>query len=171
MSQTPVITTKVEAMQDPLSRKSSESSSSSSDYVVVGENNKSLTSPVLEYVVSENELQDAIAANSVNMINSPSTPNVVGKSIFYDCLNDSSPLNDTDDGKVTKPLNAIFLITQFHLQMLQLTILIKIIRMMEISRFFPTSYTWERQTSVFQRMSLKFYDKSTNSMPVLEALE
>lgn len=92
--------TKVEDMQDPLTRKSSESStSSSSDYVVVGENNKSLTSPVLEYIVSENELQDAIAANSVNMINSPSTPNVVGKSIFYDCLNDPSPLNDTDDGK------------------------------------------------------------------------
>lgn len=94
--------------KDSLSRKSSESSSSSSDYVVVGDNNKSLTSPVLGYVVSENELEDAIAiaANSGNMINSPSTPNVVGKSIFYDCLNDPSPLNenssyqksDTEDG-------------------------------------------------------------------------
>jgi hypothetical protein len=92
--------------KDPLSRKSSESSSSSSDYVVVGDNNKSLTSPVLAYVVSENDLQDAIASPA-NMINSPSTPNVVGKSIFYDCLNDPSPLNenssfqksDTDEGK------------------------------------------------------------------------
>lgn len=102
MNKTPGNTTKVEDMQDPLSRKSSESSSSSSDYVVVGENNKSLTSPVLAYVVSENELHDAIAANSVNMINSPSTPNVVGKSIFYDCLNDPSPLNDTDDGMTAK---------------------------------------------------------------------
>jgi hypothetical protein len=93
--------------KDPLSRKSSESSSSSSDYVVVGDNNKSLTSPVLAYVVSENDLEDAIAiASPANMINSPSTPNVVGKSIFYDCLNDPSPLNenssfqksDTDEG-------------------------------------------------------------------------
>lgn len=90
---------------DPLSRKSSESSSSSSDYVVVGDNNKSVTSPVLGYIVSENDLEDAIAVHNVNMINSPSS-NVVGKSIFYDCLNDPSPSNenlsfqksDTDDG-------------------------------------------------------------------------
>lgn len=96
------------AEKDPLSRKSSESSNSSSDYVVVGDNNKSLTSPVLAYIVSENDLEDAIASPN-NMINSPSTPNVVGKSIFYDCLNDPSPLNenssfqksDTDDGMRT----------------------------------------------------------------------
>lgn len=93
------------ANTDPLSRKSSESSSSSSDYVVVGDNNKSVTSPVLGYIVSENDLEDAIAVHNVNMINSPSS-NVVGKSIFYDCLNDPSPSNenlsfqksDTDDG-------------------------------------------------------------------------
>lgn len=91
-------------VKDSLSRKSSsEESSSSSDYVVVGDN-KGLTSPVLEFIVSENDLQDAIAAPG-NMINSPSTPNVVGKSVFYDCL-DPSPLienlsfqkSDTDDG-------------------------------------------------------------------------
>lgn len=103
------IITKTDVVTDPLSRKSSESSNSSSDYVVVGENNnKSLTSPVLGYVVSENELEDAILSpTAANMINSPSTPNVVGKSIFYDCLNDPSPLNenlsfqksDTDEGE------------------------------------------------------------------------
>jgi hypothetical protein len=95
-----------EEIKDSLSRKSSSESSESSDYVVVaGDNNKGLTSPVLEFIVSENDLQDAIAAPG-NMINSPSTPNVVGKSIFYDCLNDPSPLNenlsfqksDTDEG-------------------------------------------------------------------------
>ena len=98
---------KAEVEKDSSSRKSSESSTSSSDYVVVGDNNKFLTSPVLEYIVSENDLEDAIAANGVNMINSPSTPNIVGKSIFYDCLNDPSPSNenlsfqksDTDEGK------------------------------------------------------------------------
>lgn len=90
--------------RDSLSRKSTSESSESSDYVVVG-NNKSLTSPVLEFIVSENDLQDAIAIPG-NMVNSPSTPNVVGKSVFYDCL-DPSPLNensisfqksDTDEG-------------------------------------------------------------------------
>ena len=99
---------------DPLSRKSSESSSGSSDYVVVGDNNKSLTSPVLAYVVSENDLQDA-NLSPLNMLNSPSTPNVVGKSIFYDCLNDPSPLNenlsfqksDTDDGMSNLKMNEI----------------------------------------------------------------
>lgn len=86
-----------EESKDSLSRKSSSESSSSSDYVVVvGDNNKSLTSPVLEFIVSENDLQDAIA-NPGNMINSPSTPNVVGKSIFYDCLNDPSPLNENEN--------------------------------------------------------------------------
>jgi hypothetical protein len=90
--------------KDSLSRKSSSESSSSSDYVVVADN-KGLTSPVLEFIVSENDLQDAIAIPT-NMINSPSTPNIVGKSVFYDCL-DPSPLNenlsfqksDTDDGE------------------------------------------------------------------------
>lgn len=96
------------ATKDSLSRKTSESSTSSSDYVVVGENNKSsLTSPVLEYVVSENELEDAIAAHTIaeNMMNSPSTPNVVGKSIFYDCLNDPSPENlsfEKSDGEAVR---------------------------------------------------------------------
>lgn len=91
--------------KDSLSRKSSSESSESSDYVVVGNNKSLLTSPVLEFIVSENDLQDAIAVPG-NMINSPSTPNVVGKSVFYDCL-DPSPLNensisfqksDTDEG-------------------------------------------------------------------------
>lgn len=97
------------------SRKSSESSNtSSSDYVVVAQdNNTSLKSPVLEgNIVSANDLEDAIAAPE-NMLNSPSTPNIVGKSIFYDCLdldkslNDPSPINenfsfqksDTDEGE------------------------------------------------------------------------
>lgn len=112
----------VECEKDSVSRKSSESSTSSSDYVVVGDN-KSLTSPVLGYVVSENDLEDAIAANSVNMINSPSTPNVVGKSIFYDCLNDPSPSNenlsfqksDTDEGihSIFQYLHALIEIPQF----------------------------------------------------------
>lgn len=105
MNQEPENTAGKEENQDSLSRKDSESSSSSDYVVVVGDNNKGLTSPVLEFIVSENDLQDAIA-NPGNMINSPSTPNVVGKSIFYDCLNDPSPLNenmssqksDTDDG-------------------------------------------------------------------------
>lgn len=87
---------------DSLSRKSSESSTSASDdYVVVGAN-KSLTlptAPVLAYIVSENDLQDAISVNTGNMINSPSTPNVVGKSIFYDCdENLSFQKSDTDEG-------------------------------------------------------------------------
>lgn len=86
---------------DSLSRKSSESSTSASDdYVVVA--NKSLTlptAPVLAYIVSENDLQDAIFVNTGNMINSPSTPNVVGKSIFYDCdENLSFQKSDTDEG-------------------------------------------------------------------------
>lgn len=93
-------------------RNSSESSNSESYVVVVGgdnpENNKTLTSPVLEYIASENDLEDAAISNP-NMIHSPSTPNVVGKSIFYDCLNDPiSSLNensscqksDTEDGKL-----------------------------------------------------------------------
>lgn len=102
---------KVEEM-DKLSRKSSESSSSS-DYVVVGDNNKAITSPILGYIVSENDLEDAIDAHSVNIVNSPSTTNVVGKSIFYDCLNDPSPSNenlsfqksDTDDGNDSSLFN------------------------------------------------------------------
>lgn len=87
---------------DSLSRKSSESSTSASDdYVVVGAN-KSLTlptAPVLAYIVSENDLQDAISVSTGNIINSPSTPNVVGKSIFYDCdENLSFQKSDTDEG-------------------------------------------------------------------------
>lgn len=74
-----------------MSRKSSQSSTSSSDYVVVGDN-KPLISPVLGYCVSENDLEEAIMANMTNL---PSTPNVIGKSIFYDCINDPSPSNET----------------------------------------------------------------------------
>jgi hypothetical protein len=94
-----------EQNKESLSRKES---SSSSEYVVVCESNNP-TSPVLEFVVSENELHDALGPGlqPINtMIQSPSTPNVIGKSIFYDCL-DASPLHDnnsfqksdTDDGK------------------------------------------------------------------------
>ncbi|CRL02912.1 CLUMA_CG015881, isoform A [Clunio marinus] len=90
-----------------LSRKSSESSSTSDDYVVVADNKESLVSPVLEYIANENVLQDAIANNSLNIENSPSTPSVVGKSIFYDCpSNENLSLNekkesDTDDDAAT----------------------------------------------------------------------
>lgn len=100
--------------KDSSTRKSSESSSStnSGSFVVLDE--KPLVSPVLgSNLVSEVDLQDAIAIAQLHdctgvMINSPSTPNVVGKSIFYDCLNDPSPLNENlsfqksdtdDDGK------------------------------------------------------------------------
>lgn len=108
-AKTPEVKEESKEKKDSLSRKSSESSSSS-DYVVVADN-KGLTSPVLEFIVSENDLQDAIA-NPANMINSPSTPNIVGKSVFYDCL-DPSPLNenlsfqksDTDEGKWNKFLS------------------------------------------------------------------
>lgn len=73
------------------SRMSSESSSY--EYLSPPENDKkqssnNLKSPVLEYFVAEKDLQDAIS--NTNMTNSPSTTNVVGKSIFYDCLDPSS---------------------------------------------------------------------------------
>jgi hypothetical protein len=92
-----------EKNKESLSRKES---SSSSEYVVVCESNNP-TSPVLEFVVCENELHDAITGlQPAPMMQSPTTPNVIGKSIFYDCL-DASPLNDnnsfqksdTDDGE------------------------------------------------------------------------
>lgn len=81
--------------KESLSRKES---SSSSEYVVVGEQPSNLTSPVLEYAANEREISDAIALVPTNV--------AVGKSIFYDCL-DASPLNennsfhksDTDDGE------------------------------------------------------------------------
>ena len=78
-------------------------SSSSDDYELVESNitenvEKIASTPVLEnLVVSEDLINDA-------MINSPSSNNVlVGKSIFYDCLDEKSKsekLSDTDDGNV-----------------------------------------------------------------------
>lgn len=79
-------------VKDPL-RKSSESSTSSEqldNFVVI--DHKSLTSPVLAYGVSKNELEDAIASPTANINHSL---NIVGKSIFYDCVNDPSPINES----------------------------------------------------------------------------
>lgn len=77
-------------------------STSSDDYELVDskiiENIEKVTdTPVLEnFLVSEALINDA-------MINSPSSNNVlVGKSIFYDCLDEKSKsekLSDTDEGK------------------------------------------------------------------------
>ena len=76
-------------------------SSSSDDYELVDSNieniEKVADTPVLEnFLVSEALINDA-------MINSPSSNNVlVGKSIFYDCLDEKSKsekLSDTDEGK------------------------------------------------------------------------
>lgn len=69
---------------ESLSRKSSESSSY--EYLVPPseqstKESNTVTSPVLEYIVAENELQDAIS--NINMTSSASTANVVGRSIFY----------------------------------------------------------------------------------------
>lgn len=109
---------------EKLSEKNSSESSTSSDYVVVGDNKNSLTLPVLGYVVSENDaiadaIEDAIAVNTVSLINSPSST-IVGKSIFYDCLNDPSPLNenlsfhksDTDEGSIFNRYVALFMTLQ-----------------------------------------------------------
>lgn len=94
-----------EKTKDDSLRKSSESSNSSDNFVVV-EPCKSLTSPVLAYGVSKLELEDAIASPTANS----ATPlNIVGKSIFYDCVNDTSPINensifqksDTDEESAT----------------------------------------------------------------------
>lgn len=75
------------------------SSSSSDDYEVIdnsnmiGETMEKVT-PVLENLVSEDFIKDEL--NSA-MINSPSS-NVVGKSIFYDCMEEKSKFSDTDEG-------------------------------------------------------------------------
>lgn len=95
--------------KESLSRKES---SSSSEYVVVGEQPASnLTSPVLEYAANEREISDALAIvpPSSNLVGA------VGKSIFYDCL-DASPLNennsfqksDTDDGECVDNFFVVF---------------------------------------------------------------
>lgn len=92
-----------DTVNDPL-RKSSESSNSSDNFVVVDNSEKSLTSPVLAYGVSKTELEDAIASPTA----ADSPMNVVGKSIFYDCINDPSPnenssfqKSDTDEDAAT----------------------------------------------------------------------
>jgi hypothetical protein len=80
----------------------SSGSSSSEDYElvdnsIIAENNeKVISTPVLENLISEDLINDA-------MINSPSSNNVVvGKSIFYDCRDEKSKseekLSDTDEG-------------------------------------------------------------------------
>lgn len=88
-------------------------STSSEDYELVDSENveKVTDTPVLEnFLVSEALINDA-------MINSPSSNNVlVGKSIFYDCLDEKSKsekLSDTDEGKykaysTNKALSLIF---------------------------------------------------------------
>lgn len=80
------------------------SSSSSDDYELVDSNitenvEKVAHTPVLESLASQELINDA-------MINSPSSNNVlVGKSIFYDCLDEKSKsekLSDTDEGNINK---------------------------------------------------------------------
>lgn len=77
-------------------------SSSSDEYILVDSIEKN--TPVLEnHLISEDLIKDAMNSTAAN-INSPLDPNVVvGKSIFYDCLDEKSKseekLSDTDDGK------------------------------------------------------------------------
>lgn len=95
----------IEEGNGTLSRMSSESSSSYD--LIPPENEKKheqgndtceTMSPVLEYFVAEKDLQDAIS-NTNNVTNSPSTANIVGKSIFYDCLDPSSINTGADLGE------------------------------------------------------------------------
>jgi hypothetical protein len=86
------------------------SASSNSDYELVDNetaekehNSKKQTTPVLENIVSEDLICDAM--DNTAMIKSPSSNNVqVGKSIFYDCLGEKSEekaaaaASDTDEG-------------------------------------------------------------------------
>lgn len=127
--------------KNSFSRKSSDSSD---DYVVVvgdGDTNKSLTSPVLEYVVSATDLEDAIAVHPSQTASSPSSPSVVGKSIFYDCpLNENLSFHksDTDEGLNSK-WNSVICLKIIHcsFQTLRRT---KSIKTMETSQFSRTSY-------------------------------
>lgn len=92
--------------KDEQMRSPSSSSSDSSDYeLIANENLNDVTeknTPVLENIVCE-DLEDAIEAGGIH--SSPSASNVlVGKSIFYDCLDEKSKseklsIADTDEGK------------------------------------------------------------------------
>lgn len=153
------------------SRKSSESSENQSaesdEFVVVGVANNTLTlptTPVLAYVVSENDLQDAISVSTGNMRNSPSTPLNVGKSIFYDCdENLSFQKSDTDDGMnhnhciTLKPIETNFA----FFQMLRLMRSTKITKTMEISQSSLTCCISGLQTFNFRNQNQKFSNKST----------
>lgn len=92
-----------EKQMKSLSRKSSESSTNSCDYVMVVD--KSLKSPILMDGVSESDLHDAISSNNLNMIS---------HSISYDDFpsNQSPSVEspsfqkpDTDEGTILKTSN------------------------------------------------------------------
>jgi hypothetical protein len=82
-------------------------SSSSSDYEIINDSSShiaaAVSSPVLENInVSEDLIDDAMKSGVSNSVSQNNI--VVGKSIFYDCLDEKSKLDnktnslDTDDG-------------------------------------------------------------------------
>jgi hypothetical protein len=98
------------------------SCSSSDDYELVDSNitenvEKVAHTPVLESLASQELINDA-------MINSPSSNNVlVGKSIFYDCLDEKSKsekLSDTDEGKIYSTNIVLSFFCTFFVQLLLL---------------------------------------------------
>lgn len=149
--------------KEPLSRKES---SSSSEYVVVCEQPSHLTSPVLEYVANETEINDAIrvvsSSKPLNALPSPTNHAnaVVGKSIFYDCL-DASPLNennsfqksDTDEGEYKQIILLTSLLARSYyfsklfsmtntIVLFQMLQRMRSIKMMEISQFSQILSIW-----------------------------